>query len=205
MEVSNMNGPTINEMQERGWIRTYIKPKYLFYDPNWDKLGMSVGDQVWIYEYGPATEDDVAEQDEHGRWWIAPPDEIMSEHDFAYKWNRYCDPWRINFRLWQLISQIHEEDAEEKGAKRPVAVLVQGDFEYQIKTYDIADAERIYGYGDATKEEYAYRLPDGTIIGWTEKDDEGWVRYAWSKGEIRRRLADELSEEDKLEDEDEDE
>jgi len=105
-----------------------------------------------------------------------------------------------------LISQIHEEDAEEKGAKRPVALLVQGDFEYQIKTYDIADAERIYGYGDATKEEYAYRLPDGTIIGWTETDDDDWVRYAWTEEEIQERLADELSEDEEDEDEeDEDE
>jgi len=86
-----MSKPTVSELQERGWIQTSMKPKYLFYDHERDKLGMTVGDQVWIYE--GSCEDDVAEQDEHGRWWIAPPDEIMSEHDFAYKWNRYCDPW----------------------------------------------------------------------------------------------------------------
>ena len=200
-----MSKPTVNEMQERGWIRTYIKPKYLFYDPNWDKLGMTVGDQVWIYEGGPC-EDDVVEQDERGQWWIAPPDEIMSERSFAYNWQHYCDPWRINFGLWQLISQTHEEDAEEKGAKHPVAVLEQGTFEYEVRTYDIANAERIYSYADANTEEYAYRLLDGTVVARTEKDDEGWVRYAWTEEEIQERLADELSEDEEDEDEeDEDE
>ena len=188
-----MNGPTINEMRERGWIRTYIKPKFLIYDPNWDKLCMSVGDQVWIYVYGPESEDEIAEQDEHGGWWIAPPDEILSKREFAFNWDRFCDPWRIYYGLWRLISETHEQAAEEKGAKHPVAVMAQ-DYEYRIETYDIADAERIYSFADANMEEYAYRLPDGTIIGWTEKDDEGWVRYAWTEKEIQERLVDELSE-----------
>jgi len=143
--------------------------------------------------YGPESEDEIAEQDEHGGWWIAPPDEILSKREFAFNWDRFCDPWRIYYGLWRLISETHEQAAEEKGAKHPVAVMAQ-DYEYRIETYDIADAERIYSFADANMEEYAYRLPDGTIIGWTEKDDEGWVRYAWTEKEIQERLVDELSE-----------
>jgi len=193
--------PTEKELQAQGWIKLPEEPEILFSDPNWNKIGVAINGEIWIFS--GRDEDDILEQDENEQWWIAPPRETMSEREFAYKWERYCDPWRIYYGLWRLISETHEQAAEEKGAKHPVAVMVQGYYEYRIETYDIADAERIYSFADANMEEYAYRLPDGTVVAWTEKGDEGWVRYAWTEKEIQERLADELSEADEDEDEDE--
>jgi hypothetical protein len=204
MEVSNMNNyeSTEKELQAQGWIKLNTEPEFLFRDPNWNKLGMLVDGQVWIYG-GRLSEGDILEWVD-GQWWIAPPAEIMSERDFAFNWERYCDPWELGGRAWGIIRQNLEQAAREKGAEQPVAIVFAFEDPCWSDTIDLAGAERIYSYADADEESYAYRLPNGQIVAWSERRSGGWVRCAWSDEEIQERLADELSEADE-EDEDEDE
>ena len=188
MGVSNMNNyePTEKEMQERGWIKLNAEPEFLFSDPNWNKLGMFVGGQVWIYS-GRLAEGDIVEQDENEQWWIAPPNEILTEREFAFNWERYCDPWELGGRAWGIIRSNLEQAAIEKGAKEPVTIVYDEEDRW-TDVIDLAGAEEIYSYADCDEESYAYRLPDGQIVAWRERRSGGWVRYAWTEEEIRKRL-----------------
>jgi hypothetical protein len=192
MEVDTMNERTEKELQAQGWIKLAEEPKTLFADPNWNKIGVMVDGRIWIYS--SRDEDDILEQDENEQWWIAPPAKIMSEREFAFNWERYCDPDELGGRAWEIIRRNLEQSARENGAEEPVALVFAYEDPCWSGTVDIAGAERIYSYADPDEESYAYRLPDGQIVAWTERRSDGWVRFAWSKGEIQKRLADELSE-----------
>jgi hypothetical protein len=183
----------MNELQAQGWIKLNAEPEFLFRDPNWNKLGMLVDGQVWIYG-GRLSEGDILEWVD-GQWWIAPPNETLTEREFAYKWERYCDPNELGGRTWGIIRRNLEQAAKESGAEQPVAIVYDEDDPCWSDTIDLAGAERIYSYADYDEESCAYRLPDGQIVAWSERRSGGWVRHAWTEEEIRRRLADELSEE----------
>jgi len=176
----------MNELQAQGWIKLNAEPEFLFRDPNWNKLGMLVDGQVWIFS-GLLSEGDILEQDENEQWWIAPPRETMSEREFAYRWEYYCDPWELGGRAWGIIRSNLEQAAIEKGAKEPVTIVYDEEDRW-TDTIDLAGAEEIYSYADCDEESYAYRLPDGQIVAWTERRSGGWVRYAWTEEEIRKRL-----------------